>query len=165
MSLDTFKRLILFVVLCLAQAVVFSRIHLFHFATPLVYVYFTLILPRHTPRWAALLWSFALGLSVDMFSDTPGVAAASMTILGMVQPKLLELFLPRNADDNIRSSAKTLTWPKFASLALLLVGIYCIVFFTIETFTFADFSGWVGSVLGSTVLTLMVIFAFEMLRK
>lgn len=165
MSVETLKRIMTFVLLCMAQALVFNNINLFHCATPMVYVYFTLMLPRRTPRWAALLWSFAVGLCIDMFSNTPGVAAASMTLIGMIQPPLLEMFLPRNADDNIRSSAEALTWIKFASLAVIIVTIYCLVFFTIEFFTFVDFTGWLSCFVGSTMLTLMFIFAFECFRK
>lgn len=165
MSVDILKRVMLFVVLCLAQAVAFNNIHLFHCATPLVYVYFVLTLQRRTPRWAALLWGFGMGMVMDMFTDTPGVATASMTLIGMIQPPLLEMFLPRNADDRIRAAANTLGWGKFMSLAFIIVNIYCVVFFTIETFTFADFSGWLTAVVCSTLLTLMVIVAFESVRK
>ena len=78
---------------------------------------------------------------------------------------VLEMFLPRNADDRIRAAANTLGWGKFMSLAFIIVNIYCVVFFTIETFTFADFSGWLTAVVCSTLLTLMVIVAFESVRK
>lgn len=165
MTIDTFRRILLFIVLCLAQALVFSRIHLFHCATPLVYVYFVIVLPRGTARWAALLWSFALGLCIDMFSNTPGLAAASMTLIGMIQPPLLELFLPRDAESDMPSSIKTLTFSKFLSLAAILVFIYCLVFFTIEVFSFSHILFWLNSVIGSMLLTLIMILTFESIRR
>ena len=91
MTIDSLRRLLAFVLFFLAQALVLNRIQLFHCATPLLYVYFVVMFPRAYPRWAALLWSFALGLTVDMFSNTPGVAAASMTLIGFLQPYLIEL--------------------------------------------------------------------------
>lgn len=165
MTIDTFRRMLIFVLLCLAQALVFGRIQLLHCATPLAYVYFVVILPRGTSRWAALLWGFAMGLCVDMFADTPGMATASMTLIAMIQPPLLELFLPRDADADIRSSAKTLGFGKFLSLATILTGIYCLVFFTIEAFSFADWINWLGCVFGSLLLTLVLFITFESLRK
>ena len=51
--------------LVLAQALVFNYIHLFGYATVLLYVYFVVMFPRNYPRWAILLWSFFLGLSAD----------------------------------------------------------------------------------------------------
>ena len=77
------KRLGLFVVFVLAQTMVLGRIHLFGYATPLVYVYFVSMFPRSYPKWSILLWSFVMGLTIDIFSNTPGVAAASLTLLGL----------------------------------------------------------------------------------
>ena len=76
MTIDLFKQLGAFVVLCAAQALVFNRIHLFGCATPLIYIYMIMKLRRNYPQWGALLWSFALGLTIDAVSNTPGVAAA-----------------------------------------------------------------------------------------
>lgn len=154
-----------FVLLCLAQALVFNRIQLFHCATPLVYVYFIIAFPRRYPRWALLLWGFFMGLGVDMFSDTPGLAAASLTLIALLQPMLLELFLPRDADDDIRSAAATLGWGNFTALTSLLVLIYCLVFFTIEAFNFANWLYWLECTGGSFLLTCILIITFESVRK
>ena len=115
MALDTLRRALHFVALCLVQALVFNHVHLFGYATVLLYVYFVVIFPRSYPRWAILLWSFALGLCVDMFTNTPGMAAASLTLVGFLQPYLLELVLPRDAAENIKSSVSALgfsTWDR-----------------------------------------------------
>ena len=79
MSADFFKRLGWFALFFLAQVIVLGRIHLFHYATPLFYVYFVAMFPRNYPKWSVLLWSFLLGLIIDIFSNTPGLAASVMT--------------------------------------------------------------------------------------
>ena len=99
MSLKFIHNIFFFVILLLAQVLVFNHVRIFECATPLLYVYFVLPIPHDQPRWATLLWCFALGLSVDVFSDMPGVAAASMTLIGLLQPYLLFLFLPRDCPD------------------------------------------------------------------
>lgn len=165
MAFDTLRRFIVLVLLCLAQALVFNRIQLLHCATPLVYVYFVIMFPRRYPRWALLLWGFFMGLSVDIFSNTPGMAAASMTLVALLQPMLIELFLPHDAADDIRSAAVTLGWGNFTSLTTILVLLYCIVFFTIEVFSFANILFWLLCVAGSTVLTILIILLLESLRK
>ena len=61
MMLDTLRRLSVFIILCLAQALVLNRIHLFDCAIPLLYVYFAIIFPRNYPKWAILfLWVSSL---------------------------------------------------------------------------------------------------------
>ena len=93
MTIDLLRQLGVFAVLCLAQAFVFNRIHLFGCATPLIYIYMIIKLERNYPKWGILLWSFALGVTVDALSNTPGVAAASLTLIGAVQPYFMELFV------------------------------------------------------------------------
>ena len=45
-----------FVILALLQVLVFSRIHLFGYATAYIYLIFLLKLPRHTSTNALMLW-------------------------------------------------------------------------------------------------------------
>ena len=60
MAIDTLRRALHFVALCLAQALVFNHVHVMGYATVLLYVYFVVIIPRGYPRWATLLWSRAV---------------------------------------------------------------------------------------------------------
>ena len=165
MIVDTVRRLSLLVLLCLVQALVLNRIRIDHCIMPLLYVYFVIIFPRNYPRWASLLWSFLMGLSIDAFSNTPGLASASMTLVAVLQPYLLELFLPRDAEENIKASSKALGRGNFAALASILVVIYCVVFFTLESFSFFNWLNWLESIGGSIVLTLVLVFTFESVRK
>ena len=77
MNFELIKHIILFVLLLLGQALVCNHIHLFDCATPFLYVYFVLMFRINYPRWGILAWAFVMGLGVDVFSNTPGVAAAS----------------------------------------------------------------------------------------
>ncbi|HEY9550935.1 MAG TPA: rod shape-determining protein MreD, partial [Prevotella sp.] len=113
MTIDLFRKLLLFVVLLLVQVLVLNRIHLFNCATPMLYVYFMLLFRRNYPRWGILLWGFCIGLCVDIFSNMPGVAAASMTFIGLIQPYLLALFIQRDSPDDLQPSINTLGLAKF----------------------------------------------------
>ena len=151
------KRIGMFVVFVLAQTMVLGRIHLFDYATPLLYVYFVLSFPRNYPKWAILLWSFSLGLVVDIFSNTPGVAAASMTLIGALQPYVFELFVSRDATENLKPSLQVIGLEKYLYYAVFLVVLYCIVFYTLEFFNLHDMMEWVKCVCGSAAITLVLI--------
>jgi rod shape-determining protein MreD len=112
-----------------------------------------------------LLWSFFLGLFADLFSNTPGLGAASLTLMAFVQPYLLDLFIPREAPENMRSAVATMGFGKFATFAFTLVFAYCVVFFTLEAFTFFNWIEWVLTIIGSTVLTLALVLTLETIRK
>ena len=165
MTIDFLRQLGVFAVLCVAQALVFNRIHLFGCATPLIYIYMIMKLERNYPKWGTLLWSFALGLTVDMLSNTPGVAAASLTLVGAVQPYFMELFVQRDAPDNLTPSMNSLGYGKFSFFASVLTLLYCVVFFTLEAFNFFNVVQWIAQILGSTLITLVMLLTIESVRK
>lgn len=165
MALDTLKRTFIFLILCLMQALVFNRVQLFNCAVPLLYVYFVIMFPYNYPKWAILLWSFAMGVTIDLFANTPGMATISLTLAGALQPYLLVLFLPRDADDELDSSAAALGWGKFAGLTIIMVLLYCLVFFSLEAFNYFNWQHWLACVGGSALLTIMLVLTLETIRK
>ncbi len=165
MSIDQVKRIALFVALLMVQALVLNHIHLFDCATPMLYILLVLHFRRNQPRWSALLWSFALGLCVDVFANTPGVAAASMTAMGLVQPYLFELFVPRDSADDLQPSPRTIGVTAYCWYAFIMVFAYCLVFFTLETFNFFNWLQWLECIGGSTVLTYALVMVLENFRK
>ena len=165
MSADLLKRLGWFALFFLAQVIVLGRIHLFHYATPLFYVYFVTMFPRNYEKWAILLWSFLLGLCIDIFSNTPGLAAASLTVIAAIQPYYLELYVPRDSADNLQPSLRALGPLKYTYYVLPLVLVYCLLFFTLETLSFSNVLYWLLCVVSSTALTLLLIFTVEIGKR
>ena len=149
----------------MVQVLIMNRILLFNCATPLIYVYFVLMFPRNYPKWASLLWCFFMGLTVDMFSNTPGLASASLTLAGALQPYLLQLFLPQDAEENMEPSARKIGWGAFTVFTFLIVFVFCLVFFSLEAFNFYHWLHWLQSVVGSVLLTMLLILTLESVRK
>ena len=165
MSIDLLKRTLLFVVLVLAQALVLGRIHLFHCATPLLYVYFVTMFPRNYPKWGVLTWGFMMGLLVDIFSNTPGVAAASLTLIAAIQPYFFSLYVSRDAAEQMEPSLINMGLTKYSYYIVILVLLYCLLFYTLEMFSFSNLVEWLKCVVGSTLVTLALIFTFEIAKS
>lgn len=165
MKIDLVKRFAWFLVFVLAQAIVLGRIHLFGVATPLLYVYFVLQFERNYPKWASLLWSFLMGLLIDCLSNTPGLAAASLTLIAAIQPYYFELFVPRDSAEDLRPSLATLGTLRYSYYAVPLVLLYCLVFYALEFFNFYNIGYWALCVVGSAAITLVLIFTFETVKE
>ena len=165
MTTDFLKRLGWFAVFLLVQVVMLQHIHLFGVATPLFYVYFVLQFPRHLPKWGTLLCGFMLGLLVDIFTNTPGVAAASLTLITALQPYYFGLFVSQEAPEDLRPALKTLGALKYSNYCVPLVLLYCLVFFSLEQFSFFHILHWLMCVAGSTAITLLLIYTFELAKK
>jgi len=84
-----------------------------------------------------------------------------MTLIGAIQPYYFEMYLSRDAAENIQPSMHNLGWVKYFYYSMALVVLYCVVFFTLDAFTFYNWTVWLKCVLGSSSLTLMMILTFE----
>ena len=163
--MEQFRQLLFIILLLLTQVLVLNRIHLFDCATPMLYVYIMLLFRRNYPRWGILVWGFTIGLCIDIFSNTPGVAAASLTLLGLLQPYILMLFVQRDSPDDLQPSMNTLGVGNFIYYTIIVVLLYCTVFLTFETFNFFNWIQWLEGVGGSTAITVAIILVIENLRK
>ncbi len=165
MNIEIIRQISAFIILCLAQALVLNHVNILGCATPLLYVYFIMKFRRGYPKWALLVWSFAMGLCVDIFSNTPGVAAASSTLLGLLQPYLMNPFIQRDSPEDLTPSMKTLGVANFIYYTIVCVLIYDIVFFSIEAFNFFNWLQWLKNIGGSTVLAALLIIVIENVKK
>lgn len=155
-----------FLLLLLLQVLVFNHIHIFGYATPMPYVYFLLLLPTSTPRWAYVLIGFLLGLGIDIFSNTPGMAAASMCLSGLLVPPLISFFLPADREnETFIPSVRSMEWGGFLRLATCSTVVNTVAFFCIEYFSFHNWNVLLINIFGSLALTLLFIAAMELLRN
>lgn len=161
------SRTLWFIGLILLQVLVFNHVHIFGYATPMPYVYFLLILPVNTPRWLYIVLGFFLGLIIDVCSCTPGIAAGSLTMCGLAVPFLLKLFAPKDYDDTtaLLPGKRTMEWGPFMRFCALAVVLHCTLFFVLEAFTFFNAADLLLNILGSSLLTLFVVWAIELIRN
>ena len=165
MNIESLREALIFAVLLLVQVLVFNHVHLFNCATPLLYIYVALLFPRNTPRWVALISCFVMGFLVDIFSNTPGVSMASLTFLGLIQPLVLKLFLQHDSADDMKPSMRTLGIGRFVYYTILMVFVYCLLFFTLETFNFFNWIQWLESIVGSSIITIILILTLANFRS
>lgn len=154
-----------FIGLVLLQVLILNNVHIGGYATPFLYVYFILKFASGTSRNELMLWGFAIGLTVDVFSNTPGMNAAATTLLGFVRPLFLRLFTPRDLLDSIVPSLKTMGVSPFLKYVVLSVFVHHLVLLTIEFFSFTSIPLLLLRVVACTLLTFICIVAVEGIRK
>ncbi|MDE6283442.1 MAG: rod shape-determining protein MreD [Muribaculaceae bacterium] len=164
MTKEILKYLLLFIVLVVAQVVVFNHLCLFNVAVPLVFIYFIIKLPVTLSVNWAMTFSFILGLMVDIFSNTQGMNALACTVLAVMRLPLLRLYFPREEDmTNPEPSLHTLGPAAYMKYLLTTVAFYCAIFFLIESFTFYNWGLMVLRIVSSTLLTFIIILSFDSL--
>lgn len=154
-----------FVGLVLLQVLILNNVHIAGYATPFLYVYFILKFGSGTSRNELMLWAFFLGLTIDVFADTPGMNAAAAVLLAFVRPSLLRLFTPRDTLDSIIPSFKTMGIASFLKYTVASAFIHNLALLTIEFFSFSSVLLLLLRVVSCTLLTVTCIVAVEGIRR
>lgn len=160
MDRSIFTFIILFILLTLAQVLIFNHIVLFSAAVAFIFIYFIISLPMglHT-NWLILL-SFLAGFCVDVFSDTAGVNSLSCTLLAVLKRPVFFAYVPRDDKTKVmHPTLRTLGWPVYTKYLLTMCAIYCLLAFSIEYFSLANVKDIVILAGASTVFTFAVNLA------
>ena len=144
---------------------VFNYIHLFGYATPLPYVYLLMLFPLNSSRWSILLWGFVCGLLCDFVSMTPGLGAASMTLVAFVQPLLLRAMAPKDALEDMQASYHTLGFWGYVRYAGILTLLFAITYFLLLSLSFFHAADFAIAFASSWALTLVICLAIESVRS
>ncbi len=155
---------ILFIVMVMVQVLICNHIALFNVAVPIIFIYFIIRLPIALGNGALFTMAFLLGLCVDIFSDTPGVNSLACTILAALKRPVYYAYIPK--DDKTKELTPTISSmgvSVYCKYLVSMVGIYCLLAFTIEYFNFADVKEIVILSASSCALTFVSLLAIDCL--
>ena len=164
---STLTRIGWFILLILLQVLLYNHIHFLGYATPMPYVFFLTLLPSNTPRWGYILWGFVMGIVLDIFSNTAGMIASSLTFTALLTPLLLKVFRPNDYEDNevFVPSSRTLEWGAFTRFVTCVTLVNTILFFTLEAFSFFNWQYLLINIASSTMISVFFIIAIELIRR
>ena len=153
-----------FILLVFMQVWLFNKIHLFEFATPLLYIYFIIKLPVDMNRNWVVFLAALMGLTIDLFNFTLGLNMLAATIIAFLRFYILKLFAPRDVFESYIPSFSTFGNLLLLRYAFLMTLLHQIILFTTESFSLFDPLSLILRVVGSTILTVLLIYALESLR-
>ncbi len=163
---DLLKNIIRFMVFLLVQVFVLNRIPPLHrFIIPYLYFLFVLWLPFKTPRLGLTLLGFLFGLSLDFFTKTPGLHAAACTLIAYVRPFLITLLMPKEIMEisYAEPSPISMGWMPYAVYVLVLTALHHTYLVFLEWLEVGDILYFLGKVLATTALSLLLVLITEML--
>jgi len=147
-----------FLVLIIIQVLILNNIHFLGYINPYVYIIFLLLLPFETPRWMLLLLAFALGLTVDFFSNSLGIHAAATVFAAYFRPGVMRLITSRKEyEPGVEPSIVDLGFQWFFMYTLILASLHHLMLFLIEIFRFSNFFSTLGHSMLNTLFTVLFI--------
>jgi rod shape-determining protein MreD len=150
-----------FVLLVLLQTLVLNNIHFLRLITPFLYIYFIIKLPAGYSSIRVTSLSFLLGLVIDILSNTPGMHAAACTLAGFARLYIMQFLMREDLPDNIIPSYRTFGYGHFMRFTLMFVVLHHVSLFVIESLTLFDPLFLAIRIVGSTVVTTILICVVE----
>lgn len=145
--------------LILFQGLVINRLNVMHgMMLPQIYLFGLMMLPFGTPRALVIAVCFAVGLAVDMFSNTAGMHAAAATLFGFMMAPVMRFFSPGEGFvAGLLPTLRTMGLARYLSVAFLLVFSHHFVLFVIEVFGSEFFGRTLLRIFISTLATVALM--------
>ena len=163
---DLLKNTIRFVLFILIQVLVLHKIPTLHrFITPYLYFLYILWLPFRMPRVVIMLIAFLFGLTLDYFLMTPGLHAAPCVLIAYIRPFIVNILISQEgAEQNYASpSAISMGPTPYATYVVVLTLLHHGYLVFLEWMHFGTFLYFLGKVLGTTGISLLLILVTELL--
>jgi hypothetical protein len=163
---ELLKNIIRFVLFILIQVFVLFKVPPLHrFIVPYLYFLFILWLPFNLPRFWLTAIGFLFGLSLDYFTNTPGLPAAACTLIAYVRPFIINLLISQEGTDkNYASpSVTSMGWAPYATFVFVLTLLHHTFLIFLEWMRFGSFFFFVGKVIATTGISLLLILLTELL--
>lgn len=155
MSNAVIGNIVRFILLLLAQVLIFNRINLFGFINPFPYVLFIILYPVNGNKTGLLLSSFLFGILMDSFWNSGGVHTAACVTLAYLRPYLFKFSFGLSYEYQTIKINDTIT-PERLSFILLSVIIHHSVLFILEVFEISFFWNLLLRIFLSTIFTTLL---------
>ena len=135
MNNELLSNVLRFVVLVLAQVLIFNHIDFAGYINPYPYILFIALFPFDASKLTLLFSSFFLGLCVDVFSDGGGVNTIACLITAQIRP----LFLRASFGIGIAYNSvkiQDVGMNKSITYLILLILTHHLVLYSLEIFSF-----------------------------
>ncbi len=163
-----FRNIFRFILLVFVQVFLLRNIGFYNLPTPYFYILFILLLPFETPNFLVFLLAFLIGLTVDIFNDTPGLHAAATTTLALIRIFFISVTVQKDGFDNEPDpSMSTMGFRWFCTYSLVLTLVHHFVLLNLEVFRWSAIPDTLIRVVLSSLFTvfLMLVSEFVFFKK
>lgn len=145
-----------------AYLLIVNYLHIYNLAYSMCYVGALLLLPIQSNSVRTMVYAFILGLTIDIFSNTPGMHAASCVLLSFVRTGLLELLKPGgNYEEYMEISIPSMGLKWYLNFMLPSLFMHHFLFFMIDYASFSKFWLALLKAVLSSIFTLLTIILIQ----
>jgi len=151
-----------FVFLVLLQVGILSNIDFLGYVNPYFYIYLIIILPFTISRLNLLFIGFVLGLSVDLFLNTPGLHTFPTVFIAYIRSLISRKSISKSELEGVKyPTLFKLGLGSYFAYSASIVVFHHLILYALETFRW---SGVLDTLLGavySSIMTLILVFVAQ----
>lgn len=155
MNSNFILNIVRFFVLVTLQIVVLNQINFGGWVNPYLYVLFIILYPINSNKFGFIAASFALGLLIDIFSDSGGVHATACLMLAYFRPVFLRFAFGLSYEYQTIRIADKLTVDRFTFIMTSIL-FHHIVLFSLELYRLSLFFNIILHTIVSTLFTFLI---------
>lgn len=156
MNNSTILNITRFIILVLLQVTILCNINFLGYINPYLYVWFIILLPIKTAQWKVLLFSFLIGVTIDIFQDSGGVNAAASLVIAYLRPVILRFSFGLSYEYQTVRFQKTPFKHRFTYMTIMVL-IHHFVLFLLEVFNLSDLIFILKKTLFSSIFTILLL--------
>lgn len=161
-----FRNILNCIVIIIVQIVVLNNVNILGHLCPYLYLLCVMMLPINLHGSLIMLYSFMLGLVIDLFCGTLGLHAASTVAMGAVFKLTTHAFHGRNdTKPGTVTDINTVGTNTYILFTLCLVSVHHVLLFFLDTFSFNHFFTTLKYALLNMVLTSSVIIFCQLIFR
>jgi len=147
------------------QIFLLDNIQFLGYITPMIYVLFILSLPVRFPRSLLLLLAFAMGLIIDIFSNTLGIHAFATVFVAFMRNPVINIFTSIDEGNNPTPSFHSFGVGAYVRYVITIVLLHHTTLFLLEAFSLMNVVFLVPKILISSAVTILLILATQSLKS
>ncbi|OYT16438.1 MAG: rod shape-determining protein MreD [Bacteroidetes bacterium 4572_77] len=158
------KQILRFFVVVVIQIFILNQLQFSGYINPYLYIIFILLLPIKTPQWLSLSLAFILGLTIDVFSQSPGLHTSATLFMAYIRPSVMySLKISGELNKDLEPNLNNMETSWVLMYISILILAHHTVYFFLEAFSFSFILNTVYSVLFSSMSTFVVVVLAQLL--
>lgn len=167
------RHIVQFIIIMLIQVfflnsvMIKSSVSVFHVPVfiPIMYPLFILLLPVNIPHPLLMFLGFLTGITMDMFSNTPGMHASACLLIAFIRPFVLNLFLQQQLKElgSTIPSLYKLGFNYFLMYALIMILTHHLYFYILQFWSFKSILIILYKTILSGILSIILIILAQLL--
>jgi len=160
------KNIVRFCLLILVQVYILNQVPPLHrLVTPYIYYLFILWLPFKMGRRTQMLLAFALGFTLDCFTNTYGLHAAACVLIAYIRPFLINVLISQEGTESnyYEPSIQSMGFTPYLTYVTILTFVHHTFLFFLQALQTGGYFYFILKSLTSTAISLLLILLVELL--